>query len=751
MGVLAGLVLTLSLPLDAQPQHVTVITGLLILWSVSGWILVTTVFPSDAPATALLLGPGLLLGSMLFALLEWIRVSIGVTTPLLSALAMFAIVVASRRRVTGLLQPCTRPRGALTALVGISLAALGYGRPPLMAAGILLTGIGLAGPAAFARRRDVAASLIVVATALVLIAHMMQSDRLPAAAIAESLHENLALGVTDLTGSDRLLDRDVRYHWLGHLVAGGAIRLGGLTPFLATGAVVPLVAVLGSAASAYCLAIDQRRWGHRGAVAMACLLIAGASPVEQLVFGSDQQSANRLSTSWLVAASYLAVLVSQRRGTRWVGLAVLGGAAAALAGAKFSHAIVLAVVLLGTCVASPRSPDRWSAALVAVAGTAVTYVLLIHGGASAAMVNRLPLREAVSLLIPSPRLAVAAPAWIAASTGMVLFVLLYVVRTPSLALLRARRASRAEVAAVTLAGMCASLPTFVFAWGEERNLYWLSGAVTCGSMLLIATAEPLAHMTARTTATMTRIAASAGAVTLAMLGLRVRYERRDSSRADLYWQFLTWAVTLWPIVLIATVAVVGACMRPRLRRDALSVAAALVCASSSMAVYVHAGGAGTVIRRATEAESQPDRGAPTERRSEALLAGLWLRDVASDNGELVATNIVCTRTSCDNEAYLIGATSQRPVLWEGAIASYKHFDPATLVRDSVRKERLSTTFGQRPSAATAAELRALGVRWYVLRISSQGPSPRETCAANSGWTCELQLDHTLVMDLEPDA
>jgi len=133
-----------------------------------------------------------------------------------------------------------------------------------------------------------------------------------------------------------------------------------------------------------------------------------------------------------------------------------------------------------------------------------------------------------------------------------------------------------------------------------------------------------------------------------------------------------------------------------------------------------------------------------------LTAGEWIRRQAPAPKTMLATNLVCDGRSCSHETYSLGTASRLPVLYEGALASYRHFDPETFLVNADRKKRLSIDLATTADQRIANALVDLGVRWYVMRESPDTLTRSEMCADSVPWQCVLTLSDTLVLDLYPD-
>jgi hypothetical protein len=739
-------------PLDGSLRDVLSLGFLLLIFAGSGSATLRLTMPHGEAGGLLVLGPGLLVGSMVFAATELVRVSLGLasswwTLAPVSTLAMYGLY---RHHRASLDDP--RPVTATVDIVvvaGVACLGLGYGRAPVFAAGLVLVVAAVASEyTASVQVRSLQLAAGVLAAGLLLAMFAREADGLGTVEAAEGLHENLALGVSDVSGTDRLLDRHLRYHWLGHLVAGAATRAFDLSPFVTTGALVPVLSMLGASATVIAAGTRDRMIVRRRAWGAALIVVAGASPFEQLIFGTDTQSANLLSTAWLVVVTYLAVRVAQTGTASWPAVGLIGGTSLVLAGAKFSHAILLGLVLVA--LASTRREDRRFRDILGASllGTLTAYALLIRGGRAGEMVQRIATREALSFVMPSGRVATALPIGAVLALAALLLVTHFVVRTPHLAWGLSTRQRRRTTTAVLVAGLVGSLPTLLLAWGEERNLYWLGGAITCVGVALASMDPSGAETRDSLTPSALCISVAAGLGVLVPLAMRLRYELRDAPSVISWWNTLTICIFAWPIAAsILTIVVARNWSGWRPPRSALT-AAVVACTASSVGLYGFLAAGERIVRRTDLAAIQWSPSEQPAQPSELFTAGTWIAGSDRVQSSLIATNAICDEDACDPHTYTLGAVSRHPILWEGAIASYLHFDPARLIEESGRKRQLSRDFARTASSNTAAALRTLGVRWYVLR-EGPGTAPRaDACATDHPWRCVLLLDRVVVIDLE---
>ncbi|MFM9085275.1 MAG: hypothetical protein ACKORC_02235 [Acidimicrobiia bacterium] len=744
--VLLGISWTLSTPLEASPRDVAFVTVFLVMCALTGQTILGYLNFLPGSPTLTLLGPGLLLGSMTFVGLEWLRVEIGVSATWLSPALLLAIVAL---RLRASLSRVAAPFNGteVVAVGGVAALGLGYGRPLLLAAGLAFVGAAVLGVAAAGRARTAWRTVAILAGVALAALHAAGQSRLGVAEAAETFHESLALGVTAADGADRLLDRTLRYHWLGHLVAGGAARSLDLSTLVATNVVVPTIALVGTASTVFIAATQLGARRMLGGVGVAIAIVASASSFEQLTFGTDVQSANVLSTSWLVVGTYVVVELWRRQSRRLGALLILAGLGAATSGAKFSHGIVLFVVSSALVVGTSHRTRDWSVPAAVGVGVGITYVALIRGGTADEMVELLPIREATSLFLPLSETAKTSPVAVLTVMFVVIFVTHFVARTPHLLGTLSDHVTRRVVTALVLGGLSISLPTVLFAWGEERNLYWLSGALTSVGVAVAGLSSPTATDGGRGSRRLTTTAFAVGIAVMVPLALRVRYELRDAPAIRGHWNTLTLIVFAWP--LISVVAVALATLRAEFRGAVVNAStAALIGATFGLYLFV---AAGESIVRPVMTVSQPDGEATEPTRVSGLLsAGEWIRHQDADADTMLATNVVCDGESCPYETYSLGTASRLPVLYEGALASYRHFDPEKFVRDAERKKRLSIDFATTADRKIAAALVDLGVRWYVMRESTETLTRTTMCTGPAPWQCVLTLPDTLVLDLDPD-
>lgn len=756
-------------------REILILVAMLPVWGVAGTTIVRIIAP-DTPRSALLVfGPGLLVGTMLHTAADLIRILVGLDSPWASMALLAPCAVLGLRSTSSARLPMRQASSdgaSALGVVGLTCLGIGYGRPVILGAGLVGCALawwhadradaGIQGLEPSTADQPAVASRLgagLVAIALLLLVDGIGRDDRGGVGLAEGLHQNLALGVSDLGGVDRLLDRDLRYHWFGHLFIGSVTRLLDLSPFVAGAALIPLIAFIGTASACLSLAGSGSRRVVSG-IALGVVLIAGASSFDQLIFGTDRQSVNLLATSWLVALTALAVRrigpsVSSPTDThamhaRLPAHLVFGGLVAVLGGAKFSHAIVLVVITLGLAATRGVTLDRLLAVGGAVAGIAVAYLGFIRDPVVGRMVGLLPLREAISLILPLPGVVDRPPVVVLIPLAAILTTGLFVARSPHLLLVGTDSEGWRVAAALTVSGLIAASPTLVASWGEERNLYWLSGAMTSVAVASsMWRGRPAGSDSTPPPPSMILAAGSVGLLVIVPSLLRMRYERRDAERIEQYWNALTVLRYAWPaLVVLIGVAVY---LRRRPHRRGVDFVRYIVVAltAQSLGLYLVAGGLDDVVRRWRDDGVQRALARVPSPPSEQYLAATWIRDQPRPAAIRAATNVTCGPSGCPGETYTLGAVSRIPVLWEGAIASYLHFDPRRYIDDAGSKQAVVDAFASSPSTASAAALRRFDVRWYVIQVGPETAPYDAFCDRPDGWSCVATFGRTHVIDLTP--
>jgi hypothetical protein len=93
---------------------------------------------------------------------------------------------------------------------------------------------------------------------------------------------------------------------------------------------------------------------------------------------------------------------------------------------------------------------------------------------------------------------------------------------------------------------------------------------------------------------------------------------------------------------------------------------------------------------------------------DARTSALWLRDNSAPH-DLVATNYLRDKAGEFDNDYSLAAWSRREFLVLGPSLSFD----STLTDEAIK---ISEEFGVKPSAELAADLRAQGVKWYIVDL-----------------------------------
>ena len=178
-----------------------------------------------------------------------------------------------------------------------------------------------------------------------------------------------------------LTEGAVRYHWLSYTWAGQLTLAADAAPFVTVTRVLPVVALLGSAAmvASWTRQLSKHAWTPT----LAGLLLSlggftGAVFGGVMTMDSPSQS---MSVLWLIAFSIAVIHLAQTPETRWLGPILVGVLAFALVGAKVSAAApAVAGVLLLTLVQALRRDLRSIRLLVAtIVGAASGFFFFLFG------------------------------------------------------------------------------------------------------------------------------------------------------------------------------------------------------------------------------------------------------------------------------------------------------------------------------------------------------------------------------------
>jgi len=240
-------------------------------------------------------------------------------------------------------------------------------------------------------RPEVIGWLIAVAAGLVAIAVNWQRSPLQWSKAAATMHpdmlffEALQGSVVHFGPGDSIFaaGTGVRYHWFTFLWAGDVAKVAGLEAFASITRVLPLVALIGTAALAVSWArrLSPTTWVPTLAgllVVVAGYLGAGFGAI--LNFDSPSQA---LTALWMLGASVLVLeFVTGRLAWVWAVVIVLLGAA--LMGGKVSQAVILLAGAAGAALAillwQRRLLPRALVAVIGIAvGALVAYLLVIAG------------------------------------------------------------------------------------------------------------------------------------------------------------------------------------------------------------------------------------------------------------------------------------------------------------------------------------------------------------------------------------
>lgn len=181
-----------------------------------------------------------------------------------------------------------------------------------------------------------------------------------------------------------LTEGAVRYHWLSYAWAGQLTLATNAAPFITITRVLPVVALLGSAAmvASWTWQLSKRAWTP----ALAGLLLSlggftGAVFGGVLTMDSPSQS---MSVLWLLAFSIMVISAYRDKRVSWTTYLLLGVAAFGLVGAKVSAAApavagVLLLIAIGIFRREIRAPKALSLLGSTLIGSAAGFLFFLAG------------------------------------------------------------------------------------------------------------------------------------------------------------------------------------------------------------------------------------------------------------------------------------------------------------------------------------------------------------------------------------
>jgi hypothetical protein len=524
-------------------------------------------------------------------------------------------------------------------------------------------------------------------------------------------------------GWPTVLGEDLGYHWFTHAWLAQTARVSGLgldevlMRFMP--AVMPAAVVLAVAVGA--LRLSGRPIA--GAVA-AVLTMFGA---QASVFGTltlalpltPLSPTTALAVPTLVAL--VVVLAVRWRGEAMPGIFVLVPLLAVVASGIKGSASPLVVAGLALATAGMLLWNRQRLVAVAVdlvavsAGLVVTMVLVFHGSSAGLTLGATGAAKQTPLAIWLDGL----PSFSLQRMAVLVTVVLTMSRAAAMLLLPFdRRERRDPVTWLLIGGVLAGAGAVgAFSHPGHSQYYFAYTAVPLMSMGAALGMVALGRMLGpRAMLRLSGLGLIAGVL---LVTLPSRIEGPVAPHAyDRVWDMLGWAG-----LVIGCVATLGALVVSPARNRLLAGGAAVALTFTAGGVWV----AMSALWRAQ---------APVVSGPVPITAGLattqaqidaarWIRD-HSHVDDIVMTNRHCTTPrdpfgTCDSRRWLVSAYSERQMLVEGWTATPRATKIAPEGRESITVDywkpdllRLNDDFIAQPSAAAAAQLRKLGVRWIYV-------------------------------------
>ncbi|MGL4745769.1 MAG: hypothetical protein ACRCXL_15455 [Dermatophilaceae bacterium] len=525
------------------------------------------------------------------------------------------------------------------------------------------------------------------------------------------------------TGWPTVRGEDLGYHWFTHAWIAQTTRVSGVE---LDDVLLRFMPAVMPAALVATVAVGALRLSGRplAGVLAAGLAMAGG---QANIFGTLTLALpiNPLSPTTALAVPMLVALVLVLA-LRWRGQAMTGAwalvpvLAVASAGTKGSAAPLvvagLALAAAAMVVLERRLVRAVLVDLAVVTGALGVTVLLVFRGSSAGLAFGL---DGAALQTPIQvwlgDLPTAPLRWMA----VVVSVLAVLSRAACVFALPFSRHSRTDPVTWLLVGaiLAGAGAVGVFSHPGRSQYYFASAAVPLmgigGALGILEICRRLGiHAMRRMW-----LVAIVGAATLVAVPIAVEGVLRPGAYGQ------AWAQLWWGATILAAVAALGA-IAGRAPASRVRTAAAAVALTVTVSGPLVLGRSAPDQVKTTIAQpvSIDTVNAVTQQQIDAAR---WIRDHSSID-DVVMTNRHCTtprapRGGCDSRRWVVTAFSERQSLVEGWTATPRATRVAPDGRDSITVDywrpeilRLNDGFIAAPSAATAARLRTLGVRWVYV-------------------------------------
>jgi hypothetical protein len=545
-----------------------------------------------------------------------------------------------------------------------------------------------------------------------------------------AFHEALARSIATFGPGDSVfaVGRPIRYHWFTSAWAGSTQQVVGAPSFVVITRLVPLVALIASAALAWTLArrCSQVRW----VPPLAAVLVAGSSGLipylEHLLPLSPAQA---FATPWLLALSIVALDLAAGRTAPHRALPVLFVLGVACMGGRINHAGVAVCGLGVLCLSTLRS-DRetrrrvFGGALAAGAGMAVAFVVVIAGGSG----NGFGVGSGLTSAARAWRL-LPAGGWLGVALGSVAYLAGMLSRWVGFACLlldteHRRRPETAYGAGVALGGLVGLVATIQS--GQSQILFAVSASTVLSCLSAVGIGVAFACLPTQgvdpgrsQTRHLLRSAALLGVLVGPIVGFvywGMWIYSRFSIRAGLDGSEITAWLTggiprflaplvVWGLAVVAAISAFSNVGRAEGRRFAGLILTVVITTATVTTMVATA-----VFTLARPGGPKGDWTYAWGESREA--AASWLAD-ASPPEDVIAVNRFCDDPfleppKCGSRWFVVSSLTGRRTLLEG----YDYgVGVGGLPEWAVERVVLSTRFATRPTPRDAQRLWEFGVRW----------------------------------------
>jgi len=543
----------------------------------------------------------------------------------------------------------------------------------------------------------------------------------------------------------------VRYHWLSYAWAGQLTVAADAVPFVTITRVLPVVALLGSAAMvvSWTRQLSPRSWTP----VLAGLLLSlggftGAVFGGVLTMDSPSQS---MSVLWLIAFCMAVIHVTTSQVRLLPAALLVGVLSLSLIGGKVSAAApAVAGVLLMTAVQwvrrdVPRRRSVWvlvATLLGAMAGFAAFLSGSLGGGGLTigSLVNKASSQQGLNPI--DTKYAVVA--------GTAILLLAVVPRWAGILWLLTRREWRWRPEVMLSVGLAGSSLAALVAF-NSFNEVWFSSTVSgpLAAITAVGAGSALDHLSPRARPTARAILTVAGVLAAAMFATVWVLWATGASGGNVWVPTLRWLgpIAAWLLALVLG-AFLGAWGRGRLSLSGLAAGAALLLVLVSVPGRLLGAGTGLIAIQENGLRNEwfslgssdyapgPDMTPLDDWTSTRMDAARWLWDNSAPT-DLLATNITF--------GPFVAGVSHLPT-YVSARWYQTPYGPPWMSPELLTREERAWAFIDTPSTQTLSPLCDAGVRWLWIDVGRTEQRDWEPFARTV-----VQNDDTIIAEVDPSA